>query len=47
MSNTSKLRALLGKPQILTMPGCHDAMSAKLIEQAGFDVLLMCVPVRD
>ena len=41
MSNTSKLRALLEKPQILAMPGCHDAMSAKLIEQAGFDVGFM------
>jgi 2-methylisocitrate lyase-like PEP mutase family enzyme len=41
MSNTSKLRALLEKPQILAMPGCHDAMSAKLIEQAGFSVGFM------
>lgn len=41
MSNTQKLRALLAKPQLLAMPGCHDAMSAKLIEQAGFDVGFM------
>ncbi len=41
MSNTSKLRALLEKSQLLAMPGCHDAMSAKLIEQAGFDVGFM------
>lgn len=40
-SNTDKLRAMLSKPQILAMPGCHDAMSAKLIEQAGFDVGFM------
>ena len=39
--DTSKLRALLEKPQILTMPGCHDAISAKLIEQAGFEVAFM------
>jgi 2-methylisocitrate lyase-like PEP mutase family enzyme len=41
MSNTSNLRALLEKPQLLAMPGCHDAMSAKLIEQAGFSVGFM------
>ena len=39
--DTNKLRALLERPQILTMPGCHDAMSAKLIEQAGFEVAFM------
>jgi 2-methylisocitrate lyase-like PEP mutase family enzyme len=39
--NTNKLRALLEQPQILTMPGCHDAISAKLIEQAGFEVAFM------
>jgi len=41
MNNTQKLRALLEKPQLLAMPGCQDAMSAKLIEQAGFDVGFM------
>lgn len=42
MSNsTETLRAILAKPQILSMPGCHDAMSAKLIEQAGFKVGFM------
>jgi len=40
-SNTDRLRALLAKPDILAMPGCHDAMSAKLIEQAGFAVGFM------
>ncbi len=39
--DTSKLRALLERQQILTMPGCHDAISAKLIEQAGFEVAFM------
>ena len=39
--NTDKLRAILAKPEILAMPGCHDAMSAKLIEQAGFKVGFM------
>ncbi len=36
-----KLRNLLNKPGLLIMPGCHDAMSAKLIEQAGFDLGFM------
>ena len=36
-----RLRQLLDQPQILTMPGCHDAMSAKLIQQAGFDIGFM------
>lgn len=35
------LRALLAQPDILIMPGCFDAMSAKLIEQAGFPLLFM------
>jgi 2-methylisocitrate lyase-like PEP mutase family enzyme len=31
-----RLQALLDRPGLLTMPGCHDAMSARLIEEAGF-----------
>lgn len=40
-NSTESLREILAKPQILAMPGCHDAMSAKLIEQAGFEVGFM------
>ena len=36
MSATDKLKDLLNKPGIITLPGCYDAMSAKLIERAGF-----------
>lgn len=36
-----KLRTLLAQPGIVSMPGCHDALSAKLIEQAGFDTAFM------
>lgn len=36
MSAADKLKDLLNKPGIITMPGCYDAMSAKLIERAGF-----------
>jgi 2-methylisocitrate lyase-like PEP mutase family enzyme len=36
-----RLRVLLQRPGILTMPGCHDAMSARLIEEAGFELGFM------
>lgn len=35
--NAAALRARLAEGRILTIPGCFDAMSAKLVEQAGFD----------
>lgn len=41
MTHTAQLRALLERPGILTMPGCHDAMSARLIEEAGFELGFM------
>jgi 2-methylisocitrate lyase-like PEP mutase family enzyme len=37
----ARLRALLDRPGILLMPGCHDAMSARLIEEAGFELGFM------
>ena len=36
-----RLRALLRRDGILLMPGCHDAMSARLIEEAGFELGFM------
>jgi 2-methylisocitrate lyase-like PEP mutase family enzyme len=36
-----RLRALLQRRGILVMPGCHDAMSARLIEEAGFELGFM------
>ena len=36
-----RLRALLDRPGILLMPGCHDAISARLIEEAGFEIGFM------
>jgi 2-methylisocitrate lyase-like PEP mutase family enzyme len=41
MSTTEILRARLAKEDILIMAGCHDAVSARLIEQAGLDVGFM------
>ncbi|WP_305908790.1 isocitrate lyase/PEP mutase family protein [Methylomarinum sp. Ch1-1] len=36
-----KLRELLNRPGLLVMPGCHDAISAKLCQQAGFETAFM------
>lgn len=36
-----QLRALLARPGMLLMPGCHDALSAKIVEQAGFPTAFM------
>ena len=40
-TRAERLRSLLARPGILTMPGCHDAMSARLIEEAGFELGFM------
>ena len=36
MSQADKLRTLLADPGVLVLPGCFDAMTAKLIERAGY-----------
>jgi 2-methylisocitrate lyase-like PEP mutase family enzyme len=41
MTPADRLRALLRRPGILVMPGCHDAMSARLVEEAGFELGFM------
>jgi 2-methylisocitrate lyase-like PEP mutase family enzyme len=41
MTIAQRLRVLLDRPGILVMPGCHDAMSARLIEEAGFELGFM------
>ena len=41
MTSPDRLRALLARPGLLVMPGCHDAMSARLIEESGFEVGFM------
>ena len=41
MSPAARLRALLAEPGIIIMPGCFDAMSARLIERAGFPATFM------
>ncbi|MGD9728640.1 MAG: isocitrate lyase/phosphoenolpyruvate mutase family protein [Nitrospiraceae bacterium] len=54
MHNATKLRQLLQQPGIIKAVGAHDALSAKLIERAGFDAIwasgfaisasLKCIP---
>lgn len=39
--NADRLRALLNQNDIIKMPCCFDALSAKLIEQAGFDLTFL------
>lgn len=36
-----KLRALLDRPGLITMPCCFDPLSAKMVEQAGFPLSFM------
>ena len=40
-SNAHKLSALLQGPDLLLMPCCFDALSARLVEQAGFPLTFM------
>lgn len=37
----ARLRALLSSGELVTVPGCSDALGAKLIEQAGFGAVYM------
>ncbi|HJM44129.1 MAG TPA: isocitrate lyase/PEP mutase family protein, partial [Nitrospinota bacterium] len=34
-----RIRRLLGRPGIITAPGAYDALTARLIEDAGFSVV--------
>ncbi len=41
MRVTTRLRELLGGPDLLVAPGAYDALSARLIAQAGFSLVYM------
>ena len=41
MRTTTRLRRLLDGPGIVPVPGAHDALTARLIEQAGFSACYM------
>ena len=36
MRRTTRFRQLMAAPEILVMPCCHDGLSARVLEQAGF-----------
>ena len=40
-STAVRLRELLGEGRLIVMPCCYDALSAKLIEAAGFPLTFM------
>lgn len=40
-SPADRLRELLARPGLLLMVGCYDALSAKLVERAGFSLTFM------
>ncbi len=41
MSPAARLKTLLAEPGIVVVPGCFDALSARLIERAGFAATFM------
>jgi carboxyvinyl-carboxyphosphonate phosphorylmutase len=41
MRTTTRLRRLLAGPELVTAPGAYDALSARLIAQAGFPAVYM------
>ena len=41
MRTTTRLRVLLAGPDVLVAPGAYDALSARLIAQAGFQAVYM------
>ena len=43
IENSTKLRNLIKNNSFLPIPSCFDALSAKLIEQTGFDAMFMSV----
>ncbi len=40
-TRTGRLRQLLAEPGLLVLPGCHDAISARIMERAGFPIAFM------
>src|SRR5258705_7210987 len=41
MPVTTRLRELLAQPDLIVAPGAYDALSARLIAQAGFPAVYM------
>jgi 2-methylisocitrate lyase-like PEP mutase family enzyme len=41
MKATTRLRQLLGQPDLIVAPGAYDGITARLVEQAGFPAVYM------
>ena len=41
IDGAKQLRNLLAQPKLLIAPGCYDAISAKLVQETGFDAAYM------
>jgi carboxyvinyl-carboxyphosphonate phosphorylmutase len=41
MNSAKKLREILGREEAVLVPGAYDAFSAKILKQAGFEVIYM------
>src|SRR5688572_32606910 len=41
MRATTRLRQLLKQPELVVAPGCYDAITARLVERAGFPAVYM------
>jgi carboxyvinyl-carboxyphosphonate phosphorylmutase len=41
MKKTTQFKQLITAPEILILPGAHDALSAKIVERAGFKAVTM------
>ncbi|RMF84204.1 MAG: carboxyvinyl-carboxyphosphonate phosphorylmutase [Nitrospinota bacterium] len=41
MKRTTAFRHLLTRPEILVMPGCYNAVTAKILAQVGFEAIYM------
>ena len=39
LRHTTRLKTLIAAPDILVMPGVHDALGAKLAQAAGFEAI--------
>ena len=41
MDNAKRLRDILAREEAVLVPGAYDALSAKILKQAGFEVIYM------
>lgn len=41
VKKNARLRELISQPGIVVAPGCHDGLTARLIQQNGFQVAYM------